>query len=74
MYYNQSIRKKQSALSINSKDVQTSLILFPVRLETRFVDHHPVGDGDEPDNALYAFQALWDYVGALDGASPEIEK
>lgn len=71
MYYNQSILKKHSALSIGRKDVETSLILFPVRLETRFVDDHPVEDVSEPDKALFAFQALWDYVNSLENASSE---
>ena len=71
MYYNQSILKKHSALSIGRKDVQTSLILFPVRLETRFVEDHLVEDVSEPDKALYAFQSLWDYVDSLEKASTD---
>jgi len=72
MYYNQSILKKHSALSIGRKDVQTSLILFPVRLETRFVDNHLVSEGSEPDKALFAFQALWDYVEALERGPSDV--
>lgn len=73
MYYNQSILKKHSALSIGRKDVETSLVLFPVRLETRFVEDHPVEDASDPDKALFAFQALWDYVDTLEGASSEMK-
>ena len=61
MLNNQEILKKHTALTISSKDVNTSLILFPVRLETRFMDHE-VEDVSEPDKALYAFKALWDYI------------
>lgn len=66
MYNNQDILKKHTSLTIRRKDVSTSFIMFPVRLETRFVDNHYVEDISEPDRALYAFQALWNYVWSLD--------
>ena len=44
MYNNQDILKKHTALTLSSKDVDTSFILFPVRLETRFVNNYPVED------------------------------
>ena len=62
MYNNQDILKKHTALAMSRKDVDTSLILFPVRVETRFVDKYSVEDVYEPDKALYAFQRLWNYV------------
>ena len=65
MYNNQDILKKHTALTLSGKDVDTSFILFPVRLETRFVNNYPVEDISEPDRALYAFSALWHYVEAL---------
>lgn len=65
MYNNQDILKKHTALTVSRKDVDTSFILFPVRLETRFVDNYPVEDINEPDRALYAFKSLWHYVEAL---------
>lgn len=66
MYNNQDILRKHTALTLGRKSVDTSFIMFPVRLETRFVDDYPVADVSEPDLALYAFQALWNYVGALE--------
>ena len=71
MYNNQVFLKKHTALTISRKDVDTSFILFPVRLETRFVNSHDVEDISEPDRALYAFKAMWDYVEALRNKSPE---
>lgn len=65
MYNNQDILKKHTALTVSRKDVDTSFILFPVRLETRFVNNYPVEDINEPDRALYAFKSLWHYVEAL---------
>ncbi|MCR4863970.1 MAG: hypothetical protein K5850_02225 [Bacteroidales bacterium] len=62
MYNNQDILKKHTALAMSRKDVDTSLILFPVRVETRFVDKYSVEDVYEPDKALYAFQRFWYYV------------
>ena len=65
MYNNQDILKKHTALTVSRKDVDTSFIMFPVRLETRFVDDYPVEDVSEPDKVLYAFKSLWHYVEAL---------
>lgn len=65
MYNNQVYLKKHTALTVSHKDVDTSFIFFPVRLETRFVENHPVEDVSEPDKVLYAFKALWHYVEAL---------
>ena len=65
MYNNQDILKKHTALAMSRKDVDTSLILFPVRIETRFVDNYSVEDVNEPDKALYAFMSLWAYVDNL---------
>ena len=65
MYNNQDILKKHTALTVSRKDVDTSFIFFPVRLETRFVEKYPVEDVSEPDKVLYAFKALWHYVEAL---------
>ena len=71
MYNNQDILKKHTALTVSRKDVDTSFIFFPVRLETRFVENHPVEDVSEPDKVLYAFKALWHYVeGLRHGISP----
>ena len=63
MYNNQVILKKHTALSMSRKDVDTSFIMFPVRLETCFKEA-PVDDTNEPGLVLYAFQSLWDYVEA----------
>ena len=71
MYNNQELLKKHTALTISRKDVNTSFIMFPVRLETRFVDSYPVEDIAEPDRALYAFKALWSYVEALRNKASE---
>lgn len=65
MYNNQDILKKHTALTISRKDVDTSFIMFPVRMETRFVEGYPVEDVSEPDKVLYAFKSLWHYVEAL---------
>ena len=65
MYNNQDLLKKHTALTVSRKDVDTSFIFFPVRLETRFVSNHPVEDVEEPDKVLYTFKALWHYVEAL---------
>ncbi len=65
MYNNQELLKKHTALTISRKDVDTSFIMFPVRIETRFSKSHPVEDISEPDRILYAFQALWHYVECL---------
>lgn len=72
MYNNQDILRKHTALTLGRKSINTSFIMFPVRLETRFVDDYPVEDVSEPDLALYAFQALWDYVDAL--AKPDKDR
>ena len=72
MYSNQDILRKHTALALGHKSVDTSLILFPVRLETRFVSQYPVEDICEPDRALYAFQALWDYVCALENPDKDV--
>ena len=71
MYNNQSIRKKHSALTLGRKDTDTSFILFPVRLETRFVNDHPVEDVSEPDKVLYVFQTLWEYADLLAAKNPD---
>ena len=71
MYNNQDILKKHTALTVGHKDVDTSFIMFPVRLETRFVNNHPVEDVSEPDKVLYAFKSLWHYVEALRKKSTE---
>ena len=71
MYNNQDILKKHTALTLSSKDVDTSFILFPVRLETRFVNNYPVEDISEPDRALYAFKSLWHYVEGLRNGNSE---
>lgn len=73
MYNNQDILKKHTALTVSRKDVDTSFIFFPVRLETRFVADYPVEDVSEPDKVLYAFKALWHYVEAIrHGNSPTV--
>ena len=65
--------KKHTALTVSRKDVDTSFIFFPVRLETRFVADYPVEDVSEPDKVLYAFKALWHYVEAIrHGNSPTV--
>ena len=71
MYNNQDILKKHTALAMSRKDVDTSLILFPVRIETRFVDNYSVEDVNEPDKALYAFKQLWYYVNMISSISEE---
>ena len=71
MYNNQDILKKHTALTLSSRDVDTSFILFPVRLETRFVNSYPVEDISEPDRALYAFSSLWHYVEGLRNGNSE---
>ena len=71
MYNNQDILKKHTALTLSSRDVDTSFILFPVRLETRFVNNYPVEDISEPDRALYAFRSLWHYVEGLRNGNSE---
>ena len=65
MYNNQDILRKHTALTLGRKSVDTSLILFPVRLETRIVRNHPVEDITEPDRVFFAFQAIWNFVDAL---------
>ena len=73
MYNNQDLLKKHTALAVSRKDVDTSFIFFPVRLETRFVASHPVEDVEEPDKVLYTFKALWHYVeGLRGGCSPNV--
>lgn len=72
MYNYQDILKKYTALTLGRKSVDTAVIMFPVRLETRFMDDYPVEEIDEPDRALYAFQALWQYVNHLDGRFPNM--
>ena len=72
MYNYQDILKKHTALTLGRKSVDTSVIMFPVRMETRFVDDYPVEDIDEPDRALYAFQAFWSYVDALEKPDAEL--
>ncbi|MBP5392077.1 MAG: hypothetical protein J6Y40_08380 [Bacteroidales bacterium] len=64
MYNNQAILKKHTALSMSRKDIDTSLILFPVRLETCF-KHMMWGNANEPGLVLFVFQSLWDYVEAV---------
>lgn len=71
---NQEILRKHTALTISRKDVNTSFILFPVRLETRFVEGHGIEDISEPDRALYAFKAIWNYVCALSSKSDLLDK
>lgn len=63
MYNNQVILKKHTALSMSRKDVDTSFIMFPVRLETCFKDT-VIEDTNEPGLVLFAFQSFWDYVEA----------
>ena len=65
-YNNQDILRKHTALTIRNKSVETSFLMFPVRLETRFVDNYEVEEISEPDRALYAFQAIWNYVNGLE--------
>ena len=62
MKYNQEILRKHTALTVSRKDVDTSLLLFPVRLETRFVEGKRVDDISEPHRVLYAYKAIWNYV------------
>ena len=63
--------KKHTALALSRKDVNTSLIMFPVRIETRFVDNYTVEDVNEPDKVLYAFKQLWSYVSSLETCNEE---
>ena len=62
MKYNQEILRKHTALTVSRKDVDTSLLMFPVRLETRFVEGKRVDDISEPHRVLYAYKAIWNYV------------
>lgn len=57
MYSNQNIRKKHTANKISKMAVSTSLVMFPLRIETRFM-FRKVEDTSEPDKALRAFIAL----------------
>lgn len=66
MYNHQEILRKHTALSISRKDVSTSLVLFPVRVETRFVEGHVVEDVSEPNRVLYVFKDIWSYLQCLD--------
>ena len=63
MYNNQAILRKHTALSLSRKDVDTSFIMFPVRLETCF-KNVLMNDTNEPGLVLFVFQSLWDYVEA----------
>lgn len=69
MRNNQEILRKHTALSVSRKDVNTSFIMFPVRLETRFVEGKRVDDISEPDRALFAYKAIWNYVRSLNSPS-----
>ena len=56
MYSNQNIRKKHAANKIGNMAVSTSLVMFPLRIETRFMKRY-VDDASEPDLAIRAFMA-----------------
>lgn len=66
---NQEILRKHTALTVSRKDVNTSFIMFPVRLETRFVEGKRVDDISEPDRVLYAYKAIWNYVRSIPSVS-----
>jgi len=57
MYSNQNIRKKHAANKIGNMAVSTSLVMFPLRIETRFMKRY-VDDASEPDLAIRAFMAF----------------
>lgn len=62
MDINQNIRKKLTAQEIGLKNVNTSFLMLPLRLETKFIDKKPVEKIIEPERAYYVFSALWDII------------
>lgn len=73
MNYNQEILRKHTNLAMGRKDVNTSLILFPIRLETRILDRW-IEEVEEPDKILYAFKAIWEYILALEYKADRLNK
>ena len=57
MYSNQNIRKKHAANKIGNMAVSTSLVMFSLRIETRFMKRY-VDDTSEPDLAIRAFMVF----------------
>ena len=44
---------------LNEKKADTSFLLFPIRLETKFKDQKLLDDIHEPDRVYYTFCAVW---------------
>lgn len=63
MYSNQDIFRIHTSCKINSYDAGTALVMFPLKLETRFLNR-PVKKFYDKHNALFIFQALWDILRA----------
>ena len=55
---------------LNEKKADTSFLLFPIRLETKFKDQKLLDDIHEPDRVYYTFCAVWAVL-RLVKSSPE---
>lgn len=66
----QHILREHNNNKIASRGVNTSFLLFPVRLETKFKEKNIV-DINEHDKAYYIFCALWSVLRLLNASSEE---
>lgn len=70
MEKNQEIRKKITSHDIEIKDVNTSFLMFPLRLETKFINNKVIKKIHEPERIYYAFKLVWNLIyGILQRAS-----
>lgn len=70
MEKNQEIRKKVTSHDIEIKDVNTSFLMFPLRLETKFINNKVIKKIHEPERIYYAFKLVWNLIyGILQRAS-----
>ena len=67
--YQESLRKETSQ-KFSRKDVNTSLLMFPVRLETKF-KMKSLEKIHEPDRVYYTFCELWAVLRRLQSSSEE---
>ena len=59
---NQDILRKLTAQELATKNVNTSFLMMPLRLETMFMDNHPVEEIYEPERILYTLKQAWELL------------
>lgn len=73
MDINQNIRKKITSQQISLKNVNTSFLMLPLRLETKFVDKKPLCLEHEPERVYHVLEKVWRIIEHRKGGVDQVK-